>query len=726
MIRFRHGESWKREQGAPPVDSFGLLVDGIDLLSGVNEEPLERVTSGLLEAIEDLVLRGAPAAEVSLSEANLELSLARQEDQVRLSVVRLGPWATVGRQATVELDDLATSAVRAGKRLLADIQRRAPALLTGSHCREISRQVGLLESRPPTGALPLGRRTGSAFWGSTPGPLALSYRVEDPEDRFLWISSCRRAFVSSILCGGEIGVEAGGQRLLTLLGPPPLEAMNLVRAAGLLAEALDEGTPTLRFRLDDHQPPVNIDVAHGTVETASGTAAVGAEALAAAFCELALELVRGIGVHHPPQLRNPYLRNLAEQGQSTLASILVARDAGAARERRAVRGRAPSQIPLTRGRGRIQRVRFERQWQKHNLGAGTQGELLLGPNGLVFASHEMACGFSKRGALRFKHVASHGVGATADGFVVAATDARIMGFAAATPKEARWIRDHDGLPLGPTFIRAGGLLLGLSDGRVALAIEPVSGREVWRVAPPRADRCFLTLQRTRALVATTGGQLLGLDLASGQVRFRMRGATPFSGPAVPMGRKFVAALSRPGATLVFVADARTGAPTFDRELPYVLTAPIGVLGSRIFTLGSSGEGAILSCLDGRGQLLWERHLPVAQGPSRLLPTGRSIVVCLPTGECCRVGEAGDLEWRLAPAGQPIVRPLAPVMVRDVLMLPGERVRAVEPRAGRVLAEVQSGPGLCDLKLDSRLNLYLLDDAGTLDAFRLTTHLSVVG
>ena len=56
---------------------------------------------------------------------------------------------------------------------------------------------------------------------------------------------------------------------------------------------------------------------------------------------------------------------------------------------------------------------------------------------------------------------------------------------------------------------------------------------------------------------------------------------------------------------------------------------------------------------------------------------------------------------------------------------GERVRVVEPRGGRVLAEVEAGPGLVDLQADAKLNLYLLTDAGTLTCYRLASHFAVV-
>jgi hypothetical protein len=62
----------------------------------------------------------------------------------------------------------------------------------------------------------------------------------------------------------------------------------------------------------------------------------------------------------------------------------------------------------------------------------------------------------------------------------------------------------------------------------------------------------------------------------------------------------------------------------------------------------------------------------------------------------------------------------------VVLVPGEQVRAVEPRGGQVLAEVRAGAGLVALQADSKLGLYLLDDAGTLTSYELSSHFAVVG
>ena len=73
-----------------PVDAFGLDLDGVDLLAGASEEPLERVVSDLLGALIGLGAEGDRLAHLSLPEAHLELLLRRRGAEVEL---RSPTWA---------------------------------------------------------------------------------------------------------------------------------------------------------------------------------------------------------------------------------------------------------------------------------------------------------------------------------------------------------------------------------------------------------------------------------------------------------------------------------------------------------------------------------------------------------------------------------------------------------------------------------------------------------
>jgi hypothetical protein len=103
-----------------------------------------------------------------------------------------------------------------------------------------------------------------------------------------------------------------------------------------------------------------------------------------------------------------------------------------------------------------------------------------------------------------------------------------------------------------------------------------------------------------------------------------------------------------------------------------------------------------------------------------------VAVTSRTGAAALFDPDGRMLWRLGDAGERLAWTLAPQRCRGVLIVPGVTVRALQPSSGEVLGEAEGGPGLCDVVADARFNLYLLDDQGTLRAFRPGTHLSVLG
>ena len=134
---------------------------------------------------------------------------------------------------------------------------------------------------------------------------------------------------------------------------------------------------------------------------------------------------------------------------------------------------------------------------------------------------------------------------------------------------------------------------------------------------------------------------------------------------------------------------------------------------------------MLVCVDARGKQLWERPLNLGAGPFALAALPRGVIVTAASGAAARVSTSGALEWRVGAVGEPLARALPAKVSRGVVLIPGEQVRAVEPRGGQVLAEVRAGAGLVGLQVDARLGLYFLDDAGTLTAYQLTSHFTVV-
>jgi PQQ-like domain len=723
MIRFRIGKSWKRERAARPLDAFGLELDGVDLLAGASEEPLDRVVVELLGALESLVVGTESFAEVALPEANLELVLRRRGAAVHLEVVSLArPARRVRGPVGLDLEDLAAAAMRCAGALLRDVREAAPALepklrrVLSTRARRLERAGVAAASRDRPEA-PF-ERTHAA-----PTDPGFGFQILDADDRLGAFAGTSGAALGSLLAGGRVWLEVKGEVLWSAQGPPFLLALEIARQGTDLVHALEMDDASFSAALGGAGRIV-VDLPEGTLRAGGRTARVAPESLARAMFELGQGLAIEVTERNRSQVRNAWLGELVERCREGMVRIGTAiqppQDARAARS--ATRRRAPDK-PL-RATGRLRRLRFERLWQKQNVAAGEGARLLLGRRGPMVASSSLAIGFTAAGEVLFRHTATHGVALSQDGCVIAATLDRVLGYWHGS-SQARWFRDHDGLPIGPELVRRDGVCVVMAQGRHALAFSEQTGRELWRVSPPRTQRAYLSLQGHRVLLATDAGYLYGMDLGDGQIRFRMRWPLPFTGPTVPWGKRLLGVAGRSAKALVVAGDAHTGALVWSRELGMGPPARPIVVSGRVLVAGSADDDAVLTCLSRSGGPFWERPLHLGSSQVSLHPIGRGVLVTSQTGAAALLSLDGVQQWRVGSAGAELAARVPACHSRGVVLVPGEVTRALEPRGGHVLAEVRTGMGLIDLAVDARLNLYALDEDGTLTAYRLGAALAVV-
>ncbi|WP_043711470.1 PQQ-binding-like beta-propeller repeat protein [Corallococcus macrosporus] len=733
MTRIRIGQRWKREPAASPLDSIALELDGVDLLSGAVEESLAEVVPSLVRSVAALAGGRQKLAQVSLPEAHLELVLRRMGPEVELLVANLSRPARLMRPPVrVELEELVEAVREAGERFLADVTRAGPKALATSLGQALKEPLKSLKrpARPPdeVPARPATRRLEPA---EVPG---FGFELRDaglPTGAGRGAARGTAGLLAPLLAGGEVWLSLPGRPdAWRVPGPPFLTALELSRLAVELARAVELGERRFELAPAGAKPPLLLDLKTGQARAGRTGAPfpLPGSVLAAALFHLGESLAAAFAEADRALVGNPYRVELAErcrEGLSHLRGPVQPPEAqGAAREKKArAKGQGtsrPLKVP-----GRLRRLRFEKLWEKRGLPDAEEARLLLGRHGPVYCAPQLTSAFSRKdGALLWKRAAALGVAASADGHAVAADIARVYGFTG-RGSGARWLHDHDGIPLGPLLLRKDGLLLTLSEDRTVVAFAEATGREVWRLAPPRTQRSWLATQGHRALVGTDSGYLYGLDLEDGQVRYRMRAPMPFHGAPVAWGKRFLAMLGRGSHWALLLADAHTGEAvwTYEPDLSH-LSAPLPV-GSRVFIAGEREREGVLLCLDAKGRRLWERPLNLGPGPYALAPLPRAVVVTSASGAATRVAASGTVDWRVGAAGEPLIGALPAHTARDVTLVPGERVRAVDPRGGQVLAEVQAGVGLVALQADVRLNLYFLDDAGTLSAYRLGSHFTVV-
>lgn len=685
MIRFRVGQSWKRE--APddegPRDAFALELDGVNLLPGVIDEPLNEVMAELVEAV-GAVVGGERAGQLSLPGVQVEVCLWRRPGtELELSVIDLGqPPARLG-QVVVEAADFAAAALRSARTFLEEARqhrRTVDPRLTALEAR-----LGEVEHTVLRGVAP----EDAGGWGvSRPGSAGLGFALSDAAGRTLRWTRRGRAALPPLLFEGRVCLPGGE----AVEGLPFLTLMGLARDAGREAAAL--GGRPLEPR---------------------------------AVFEACVEACAALRQRNAAFSANPYVEALEVRCVEGLKALrqpvpdVVEHPSPPRRER------ADAPLPTA---GALRRLSLSPRWAVPVALGEEAGGLLLGKGLVVATSAHAAHAFSPAGAVRFRHLANRGVAVSARGEVLCATEHRLTAHRGGGG--ARWFRDHDGVRIGPRLLEVGGVRVTLLAGRGAMGVDALTGRERWRFDPPRTQRSFLSSLGHRVLLASDSGSLWGIDAADGQVRFRVRAGLPCVAAAVGTGSRALAVLSRADHTAVFACDALApggavpaGAVAWTCE--FTLSAPCAPVATRTraFVGGTrDGQGTVV-CLSARGQKLWERAVPCDGRTLSLAPFGGGVLAADARGACARLLADGELDWALGSSGDELAHRVPLKVSRQVVVVPGPVLRVVEPVGGRVLTELDAGARLADVAVDRRLTLYLYKEPGQLEAWALGTLLSVV-
>lgn len=692
MIRFRLGQQWKRESGGDgPVDAFGLELDGVELLTGASEEPLAQLVPALIDAAAALQA-GERTAEISLHEAHFELCFTRAASgsaDVELMVVSLArPARLVHPPLTIDVHALIEACARCARQWAKDAGEAAPRLVQTGPWRTAEKKVRALEKGTPA-AVP---EPDPAPWrwerfARADGELKVV--VLDPDGRTLAFARRSKAPLPCLLAAGEVSV--GGGATLSAGQPPFLTLLELSR------RALSEGG-----------------------ETTDGLSS-------RAIFEAGLDWCVAMGARNPALNGNPHVEALSDRCTKGLSALrpIAPGTPGGAPEVRAEGADRP--LPVV---GALRRLRFEPKWER-STEVGDHGNLLLTKRGPVVTSPHAAWAFDPKGKSLHRRVDTHGVAVADDGTVITANAHRVAAFHAGEG-EACWFRDHDGVTLGPVLSRSGAVWMTSLGGRGVMAFSALTGRELWRLDPPRTQRGYFSVLGDRVLLATDSGSLYGLELNDGQARFRIRATLPFHFAPVAHGRRSLGVLSRADRTVVFLTEVRPtrpevapGAVVWTIEIPMVRPCAPVVCSGVTYLAGQRDERAVVVAIGKNGGPRWEKVVPLVGARMALVAHGRGVIACDARGAAAAVSADGQLEWVLGAAGDELADLPLPALRRGVLVLAGEKIRAVDPRGGRVLAELQSGRGLLDVAVDGRLNVYALDDAGVLKAWKLGTTLAVV-
>lgn len=684
MIAFRLGQHWQREavSALGPRDEFALELEGLNLLPGAIDEPLARTVLNLADAVVGLV-EGERGGQVSLE--HLELCLWRTRGvEVTLTIISLTPSPkTLRAPVTLELPALVEATVRCARAFLRDMTRHRATVET--ELVALERRVRQLSSLVIAPLPPRSAREWTDVHSASEG---LGFSLRDDDGRTGEWTRKTRAGLPPLLFGGELTLPDGTQTG----GLPFLSMMGLARAA------------------------------------AGGVAALSGQPLAPeAVFRTGLELCLALRAHNPALTANPWVEAL--QVRCIDGLTVLRRPVPDTHARRVAAPRATPEVPLS-SQGEVRRVTLQPRWSRP-VALGEDGAMLeLGSKLIVVHSPGAAHAFTRKGATAFRHTMTRGVAIDGSGAAVLANDEWLYG---AHGGRATWLRNHDASRVGARLLRVGGVDVVTLGRRVFVGLAVVTGRELWRFEPPRAQVSHVGVAGTRLLIGTDEGTLYGLDAADGAVRFRVKAGLPVVQAPLPVRKRAVVVLGRGEHTAVYACEALAtgktapaGAVAWQREL--FLSSPGAPVEARgTVWLGGARDGrTVVVSLGPRGQVRWEKPLPLDARTMRLLPFDGGVIACDARGAAARLLPDGSPDWVLGSSGDELITPLAPLLRRKTLVLPGPLTRLVDPRSGRVLAELPTGARVLALAADARLNLYVLREPGTLELFSPIASLALVG
>ena len=689
MIRFRVGHSWRRETPGPggPRDAFAFELEGLNVLPGANDEPLVRIVGALVDTVASLIVDGERAGQVSLEDVHLELCLWRtQGNEVSVWVIDLSqPPHQVRAPIAVELPALVEATVRCARGFLRDVAQHRGDIeteLVALEKRLKRLTTAVIEERP--------RREAPGPWSAVRSAnTGVGFSLRDDEGRTLAWNRKTRAGLPPLLFDGELTLADGTNQP----GLPFLSMMGLSRAA------------------------------------TEGGARIGRHAVSADQIYLAgLDLCLALRSRNPALGANPYVEALqvrCTDGLTAMRQPVPDTTIATVSPPRSTPG-----VPLARV-GDVRRVTLQPRWSRPVALGEEGGRVLLGKRWVIVHSAHAAHAFTRAGATAFRHLSTRGVAINVEGDTICATPERVLFFEGRDPT-AQWLRDHDGARPGPGLETIDGVLVCPLGRRGVAGFGRMTGRELWRFEPPRTQSLTFARVGARVLVGTDGGTLYGIDAADGQVRFRVKAGLPVVRAPVAVRNRALVVLNRGEHSAIYLCDALSsgdttpaGAIVWTREL--ILSSPSAPVWAKGHTwVGGARDGrTVLICMGPRGQVLWEKTIPCDARTLSLLAWEGGVLVADARGAATRVLPDGSAEWVLGSSGDELNRAIPLTVRRRTLIVPGPVTRLVQPRGGRVLAELATGPRLLDLATDAKLTIYVLREPGTLETFVPGAALAIV-
>jgi outer membrane protein assembly factor BamB len=744
MIRIRTGTAWRhdpalreafRSGGRPGraavaralVDALALEVDGVDIAAGLAEGPLLPALEALLRAVARVV-GGASHATVPFPDGEVELLLRRRGRTALLSVVALSrPSRVIARDVEVELDALAAAALDASATLCRELAELFPggdreARPLRAAARALRRTEVAAPPRPQ-----IARRPRPPRRAPRSAPVICHVELED-DDGLVEAYEGGRADLGSLLGPGHVSLRAAdGRELAAVPGVPFLVVRDLGPAAEAVLRAArsGEGRTQVALGRPRHGAAILLDVELDQARVSGpGAAAVPCPplALARAFVLAQAALCRAFRARNPRQSENSWLADLERDAAARLAEIdeLAEGDRAAAAPADA-RVPAPPRVaqhPL--GPGRLRRLSF-RPTFRLEAGAPAGAGLFVAGRAVIVAGAGMTAALERSSGRSLWRAEGAGFAAAVAGVLLCARPGELVARTLRTGRPV-WSRPLPGalpsaavaMPRGPWAILEGG---------TALALEPGTGRTLWRFEPPGAGRLAAAAFGGVLVAAADTGHVYGLD-GTGRTLWRTRAPGPVLRPPLAAGGLCLAlAAADPGMVLLGLEPA-TGARVWEARLDVSGAVSAAAWGPAVAVAGTVAGDPLVAVLDRRGRTAWS-VAPALEGAISAAAAGPLLVVRDARGALAGLGRDGAVRWsRPAPPGSAAPRGPAAVARGTLVAASGSGLEALDARTGELLAAIP-GPAPASLAVDGALAVVALDADGLAAGWRLGTHLSLV-
>ncbi len=721
------------------LDTVEVCVDGVNVVADLRESSLFRVMADTARAAESLA-RGADRALVTFGSPLAELVLYRADRRVLVTLLIQGPPAELRLEdLEVDRDAFFTAIRRFIETFLDDLTLVAPRVAWGPYGASLMARAKRLRGwsrRSPRGRPPQSARTGPATTrGCAPaGEPSCLFRLLGDTGRLVEWGGAGEGDLYSLLVKGDIQLACPAGRTLAVWHGPPFVAFRsiLIELTETLS-ALEAGESRASVHLGSAR--ILFDLATGTIEGPEGKGKASPLKMVSAISEAALELCSLFVSRAPTQRGNCYVSDLAEDARelhSRCRDLVEGDRVGPVpRAIASVKGaprRTVSRRPLTPFS--LRRVAMRAGWTFDS------GNILPGGFGFL-GSHLFVAGEDGAFALdpetgrpswSREEVSGAWLGPRRDDPVLLSTT---LGLDLVTPSGATaWSSP----PLERTarqmdrYLRGAGNLLVCADGRSVVALREADGAVEWRFVAPGAGRCRLGGGQGGVLVASDRGFLYALDADSGRPRWRARTRLcPLALPIPIEGDVHLLGMGDGGPAL-FWAEATTGRRSEVQSLPLDQAGPPIQVGARTAIPGAVGDdSAVLIVSPDRGcrRVLLEGF----HGVPGVLPVRNRIYVSDRTGNLAALGMRGrrlwetKLEWT---DEVPMERPVLSA-ARGLLLLGFDGLYVVDPEKGTLLGSYvpKSMLGVVEMLATERLNVYLTDPDGAVEACTMGTYLSLV-